>query len=165
MPAFVTVIFRHADFGACFIPAMCKPEDAQLYASRPGFRIWKASVNGSVINTLMLKELLTQSHTQIPLLDFQVTNITKSKNPYQFGHMLLFRDKELVTWNDSCLYVIHPETSSIVGLQNHIGMIKVVAVTDSEVFVLREGTDRNLIRIAEHPISRPTSQCKSIATM
>ncbi|XP_053393854.1 tectonin beta-propeller repeat-containing protein 2-like isoform X2 [Mercenaria mercenaria] len=145
------------NFGASFIPAMCKPEDAQLYASRPGFRIWKASINGSVLNTFMFKELLSQSHIEIPVLDFEVTNIIKSENPNQFGQLLLFRDKELVAWNDSCLYVLDPENSSVIGSQKHIGIVKYVAVTDCEIFVLREGTDRNLIRISDRPITRPTS--------
>ncbi|XP_060581801.1 tectonin beta-propeller repeat-containing protein 2-like [Ruditapes philippinarum] len=145
------------DFGACFIPAMCKPENAQLYASRPGFRIWKASVSGSVLHTYMFKELLNQSHYTIPIIDFKVTNIIKSQNPNQFCQMLLFRDKELVTWNDSCVYLIDPENSSVIGSQKHIGLVKNVAVTDCEIFVLRAGTDRNLIRISDRPITRPTS--------
>lgn len=139
---------------------MCKPEDAQLYASRPGFRIWKANVNGSVLNTFIFKELLSQHNSEIPLIDFHVTSISKSQNTNQFGQVLLFRDKELVTWNDSCLYVINPDSSAIVGVQRHLGMIKFVAVTDTEIFVLRDGTDRNLIRISDTPMTRPTSQCK-----
>lgn len=146
------------EFGACFIPAMCKPEDAQLFAARPGYRMWKASINGTVLQTYIFKDLIAQHQVEIPLLHFQVTNIEKYPSTNQFGPLHLFRDKMLVSWDSSCLYVINPEDTSIVGLQRHIGRIKYVAVSDGEIFVLRLGTDRNLIRISDRPISRPTSQ-------
>lgn len=141
---------------------MCKPEDAQLYAARPGFRIWKASISGSVLHTYMFKELLSQPHDTIPVIDFNVTNIIKSQNPNQFCQMQLFRGKELVTWNDSTLYLIDMENSAVIGSQRHIGLVKNVAVTDCEIFILREGTDRNLMRISDRPMSRPTSLCKFV---
>lgn len=133
-----------------------------LYSSRPGYRIWKALVNGSVQHTYMFKELLSQPHSEFTLLPYNVTNISKSLNSNQFGPLLLFQGKHIVTWNELCIYVLNPENSSIVGTQKHCGFIKSVAVTDTEIFILRQGTDRNLIRISDQPITRPTHQCKWI---
>lgn len=43
-------------FGACFIPGLCKQSDLTLYASRPGLRLWKADVHGTVQATFILKD-------------------------------------------------------------------------------------------------------------
>ncbi|KAL4238724.1 Propeller [Mactra antiquata] len=146
------------DFGACFIPAMCKPEDAMLYASRPGYRVWKASVNGSVQHTYMYKDLLLQEHHQFQLLPYNVTNINKSIHVNQFGPVLLYQDKFIVTWSDMCFYVLNPENSSIIGSQNHCGFIRSVVVTETEIFILRQGTDRNIIRLSNQSMTKPTHQ-------
>ena len=141
---------------------MCKVEDAQLYASRPGFRIWKASIQGTVSNTYMFKELLTQNHPDIEVMNYEVTRINRAHNTNQFGVLRLFRGGELVTWNDSCLYVINAETLTVVGSQRQVGFIRQVAVTETEVFVLREGTSRIRIRIARTPLNLPTHLSKYI---
>ncbi|KAH3859308.1 tectonin beta-propeller repeat-containing protein 2-like isoform X2 [Dreissena polymorpha] len=143
------------DFGACFVPAMCKVDDAHLYACRPGFRIWKASISGSVSNTYIFKDLLAATHPAISVLNFDVTSISKALNTSQFCQLILFQEKTLVTWNDSTLYVLDPDSLQVVGSQNRMGLIKCVAVTDSEIFVLRQGTNRNLIRIAAIPLEKP----------
>lgn len=135
---------------------MCKVEDAQLFASRPGYRVWKASINGSVLNTFMFKELLASDHPSIELLDFEITEIIPVQNGNHFGPIKLFRGEELVTWNEKCLFVINPENLKVLGSQKNIGFIKSVAVTETEIFVLRNGTDRHLVRIAEKPIVVPT---------
>lgn len=112
----------------------------------------------------MFKELLSADHPIMEVLDYDVTRINRAQNINQFGPLHLFRDGELVTWNDTCLYVINPEKLTIVGTQRQMGLIKCVSVTETEVFVLREGTDRNLVRIAEKPLTIPTqlSKCTTI---
>lgn len=140
------------DFGAVFIPAMCKPEDAQLYCSRPGFRIWKASIDGTVNNTFMFKDLLSQPHHQIPVSAFVVTSIEKGVPSTQFGPLRFFHGNYLVTWNQSCLYVLSPESSTVIGSQKYIGQIKSVVTTGKEIFVLRRNTNRDFIRISTEPL-------------
>ena len=148
------------NFGAVFIPAMCKPEDAQLYCARPGFRIWKASINGTVNNTFMFKDLLSQPHNQIPVGAFVVTSIEKGVPATQFGPLLLYMKNYLVTWNQSCLYVLDPENSMVVGSQKYIGKIQSVVATGNEIFVLRRNTNRELIRISTEPLPVTGSRSK-----
>ncbi|WAR18488.1 TCPR2-like protein [Mya arenaria] len=140
------------DYGGCFIPAMCKVEDAKLYATRPGLRVWKASISGTVVNTYIFKELLAAPHPQIPLLDFKVTNIVRPPTVSQFGPLLLFRDRDLVTWNETTLYVLNSDSLEVVASQTNMGLIRGVVVTEGEIFVLRHGTSRNVVRIAESPM-------------
>ena len=152
--------YRFGEFGAIFIPAMCKPEDAQLYCARPGFRLWKASINGTVNNTFMFKDLLYQPHFEVPVGAFVVTSLEKGVPASQFGPLLLFHGSYLVTWNQSCLYVLDPESTSIIGTQKHIGKIKSVVTTGNEIFVLRRNTNRDLIRIATEPLPEMGSKSK-----
>ena len=140
---------------------MCKPEDAQLYCARPGFRIWKASINGTVSNTIMFKDLLSQPHNQIPVGAFVVTSIEKGVPASQFGPLVLYMKNYLVTWNQSCLYVLDPENSMVVGSQKYIGKIQSVVATGNEIFVLRANTNRDLIRISTEPLPVTGSRSKS----
>ncbi|KAK3591291.1 hypothetical protein CHS0354_004340 [Potamilus streckersoni] len=134
--------------GACFIPGLCKPEDAQLYAARPGLRIWKAKMDGSVSSTLIFKDLLTQPHGEIQVLPFDMVDNSLNMPSQQFGPLLEFCGKLLVTWNETCLYIINPENISIIGTQRHMGTIRGVAVSREEIFVLRSNTNRNVVRLA-----------------
>ncbi|KAL3873059.1 hypothetical protein ACJMK2_036220 [Sinanodonta woodiana] len=134
--------------GACFIPGLCKPEDAQLYAARPGFRIWKANMDGSVSSTLIFKDLLSQPHAEIQVLPFDVMDNSLKTPSQQFGPLLQFCGKLLVTWNETCLYIVDPENTSIVGTQSHMGIIRGVSVSREEIFVLRSNTDRNVVMLA-----------------
>ncbi|XP_061173817.1 tectonin beta-propeller repeat-containing protein 2-like isoform X2 [Saccostrea echinata] len=137
-------------FGACFIPAMCKPEDAQLYACRPGARIWKADMNGTVSNTYLFKELLNSTHSEIQLL--YKNGIPSSRvSDHQFGPLLLYMEKYLVTWNETSLYVLSPEDNSVVGSQRALGAVVDVAVSEDEIFILRKNNERNLVRVAVYP--------------
>ena len=156
----IFLYFRIDKFGAVFIPAMCKPDDAQLYCSRPGFRIWKASIDGTVNNTFMFKDLLSQPHKELPVGAFVVTSIEKGVPATQFGPLLLLNKNLLVTWNESCLYVLNPESSSIVGTQKCIGKIKSVVTTGNEIFLLRRNTNRELIRISTDPLPQAGSKSK-----
>ena len=59
---------REGDFGACFhAPWSGKPP--MVYSARPGGRLWEADVEGTVLSTLRLKELITQPAT--PLMGYQ----------------------------------------------------------------------------------------------
>eukprot|EP00105_Crassostrea_gigas_P024491 XP_011444745.1 PREDICTED: tectonin beta-propeller repeat-containing protein 2 isoform X1 [Crassostrea gigas] len=138
-------------FGACFIPAMCKPEDAQLYACRPGARIWKADMNGLVSQTYLYKELLNSTHPEIQLLFKNGIPASRVSADHQFGPLSLYMEKYLVTWNDSSMYVLCPEDNSVVGSQRALGAVVDVAVTEDEIFILRKNNEKNLIRVALYP--------------
>ncbi|XP_078316066.1 tectonin beta-propeller repeat-containing protein 2-like isoform X2 [Crassostrea virginica] len=144
-------------FGACFIPAMCKPEDAQLYACRPGARIWKADMKGTVSNTYLFKELLNSVHQEIQLL-FKNGMPASRVSDHQFGPVRLYMEKYLVTWNDSSLYILSPEDNSVVGSQRALGAVVDVAITEDEIFILRKNNERNLIRVAVYPEKKGASE-------
>ncbi|KAJ8308928.1 hypothetical protein KUTeg_013802 [Tegillarca granosa] len=136
-------------FGGVFIPGLCKTEDAELYAVRPGMRIWQACVDGTVKATYLFKELINKPHPEILLL---YNDVSSSKTgDVQFGRLLLYMDKYLVTWNTSALFILSPSDNEVIGSQSNIGTIEDVAVTKDEIFVLRKNADRALIRIAENP--------------
>lgn len=44
-------------FGACFLPALCKQSDLQVFAARPGLRLWRSDIRGQVEDTRLLKPL------------------------------------------------------------------------------------------------------------
>ena len=139
---------------------MCKPDDAQLFASRPGFRIWRAGISGTVNNTYIYKELLSQPHPSIALIDFNVTNIETGQRSNQFGPIRLYGDGQLVTWNESSLYVLDVTRTALIGSQSHFGRIKAVVVSEDEIFVLRADTDRNVVRVAHKPLKMSSHKCK-----
>ena len=128
------------------------PEDAELYACRPGLRIWKSKMDGSVTSTYLFKELINNPHPTLELLPFN----RKSKMflpESQFGPLHLYKDKYVVTWSDSSLFILNTDNTSVIGGSFHVGPICHIAVTNDEIFVLRKDTDRNVIRIAERPES------------
>lgn len=50
-------------FGACFLPGLCKQSDLQVFAARPGLRLWRSDIRGQVEDTRLLKPLFnTQVH-------------------------------------------------------------------------------------------------------
>ncbi|XP_034721787.1 tectonin beta-propeller repeat-containing protein 2 [Etheostoma cragini] len=54
-------------FGACFLPALCKQSDLQVFAARPGLRLWRSDVRGQVEETRLLKPLFnTQGVRGLP---------------------------------------------------------------------------------------------------
>ena len=99
-------------------------------------------------------------HTEIQLLPFEITDIIKSEGLNQFGPIYLLNTRYLVTWNPSCLYVVDPDKTLLIGSQKHLGCIKSVVVTEDEIFVLRMGTNRHVIRIAFKPLPSSSSQSK-----
>ncbi|CAC5385613.1 TECPR2 [Mytilus coruscus] len=137
-------------FGAVFIPGLCKPEDAELYACRPGLRIWKSKMDGSVISTYLFKELINNPHPTLELLPFN-RKIRMFLPEAQFGPLSLYKEKYIVTWSDSSLFILNMDNTSVIGGTFHVGTIQNIAVTNDEIFILRKDTDRNVIRIAERP--------------
>ena len=55
---------REGHFGACFNQRW-PGKPPMVYSARPGGRLWEADVEGTVLSTLRLKELITQPATPI----------------------------------------------------------------------------------------------------
>lgn len=137
------------NFGACFIPGLCKTDDAKLYAARPGCRIWLSDIKGTVCNTHIFKDQISSGVREIPLLR-PGRNIAPNME-LQFGRLHVFREKQLVTFSQSTLFILDPAMNKVVASQSKLGGIVDVAVTGDEIFVLRRHTEDMVVRIAENP--------------
>lgn len=137
------------NFGACFIPRLCKTDDAKLYAVRPGCRVWLSDVKGVVCNTHIFKDELMSGVREIPLL--RPGRNTSTNTDLQFGRLHMYREKQLVTYNQSSLFILDPALNKVVTAVNRLGGIVDVAVLGGEIFVLRRHTEDAVIRIAEKP--------------
>lgn len=146
------------NYGACFIPGLCRPEDAQLYAARPGLRVWKAGVDGVVLNTNLFKDLLSQPHQDIPIIPYEGQTRTQLKSSdQQFGLLLLYQEKYLVTWSSSHLYLLNPDNNTVVASQARLGILVGIAVTKDDIFILRKNTSRNVVRLGLKPLAKQES--------
>lgn len=143
-------------YGAHFVPGLCKPSDATTYVSRPGWRLWHTNTEGTVLETIMFKDLISKEHPMIQLLPDTPPEIIPPPTELQLGHLLPFSDgRLLVSWSLSALVILQPfgpEGALIVGSNfGELGNLVSVAVTRHEIFVLRKGCERCLVRIATAP--------------
>ncbi len=137
------------EFGACFQSGLYRIQDAIVYASRPGLRIWKASTQGVVLATYMFKDLLNGSTPTIPLLKDSASKHPSGKiEEKNFGPLSVFDEDKLVTWHEGALYLINPNNGSFVGWKNNLGQILNVAVSKDEIFILRRGHARRVLRVS-----------------
>ena len=125
-------------------------EDAVLYAVRSGCRIWLSDVRGAVGNTHIFKDGISSGVREIPILRPSKSTVNPNAER-QFGRLLIYRDKQLVTYNTTTLFVLDPQMNQVVACQNQLGGIVGVAVHGNEVFVLRRHTEDAVIRIADDP--------------
>ncbi|XP_076314222.1 tectonin beta-propeller repeat-containing protein 2 isoform X2 [Tachypleus tridentatus] len=136
-------------FGACLSPLFPQKGHAVVFASRPGLRLWKANLEGMVIETIILKDVILKPFPQIQLLGVWNDLPHEKLTEFQFGPVVVFDQKFLLTWNTNALYVIDTITKSIVAGKQSFVSIKDVATFNDEIFVL-QGT-RHLMRIATKP--------------
>ena len=144
-------------------------EGAELFASRPGLRLWKASLQGVVSATYMFKDLLNEKTPLIPLLpDTMSEGRTSRIEEKNFGLVHVFSEDKLVTWQDCTLFVIDPEKGIILGWHGNLGNVREIAVAKDEIFVLRNSPGSIIFRLGlkrdaiyevgkENPISCATS--------
>jgi len=59
---------RDGAFGACF-NKMWDGKPPMIYTARPGGRLWEADIEGTVLSTLRLKDLVTSPAT--PIMGYQ----------------------------------------------------------------------------------------------
>ncbi|KAJ8289419.1 hypothetical protein GJAV_G00001090 [Gymnothorax javanicus] len=136
--------------GACFRTGLCKQSDLQVYAARPGLRLWRADVRGAVQETHVLKELFSQA---LPLFElFPRPGATGAYRPpeRQLGLLCCFlRDSWVLTWNEYSVYVLDCASQAIMGGMEGCGDIVSVSCTENEIFILKG--DRDIIRISTRP--------------
>uniref|UniRef100_A0A8C6RW71 Tectonin beta-propeller repeat containing 2 n=1 Tax=Nannospalax galili TaxID=1026970 RepID=A0A8C6RW71_NANGA len=139
-------------FGACFIPGLCKQSDLTLYASRPGLRLWKADVHGTVQATFILKDVFAGGITPFelyPRLEPSDGGSCSSPEKHLGLVTCFFREGWVLSWNEYSIYLLDTiNQATIAGLEGS-GDIVSVSCTENEIFFLKG--DRNIIRIASRP--------------
>ncbi|XP_034419187.1 tectonin beta-propeller repeat-containing protein 2-like [Cyclopterus lumpus] len=137
-------------FGACFLPALCKQSDLQVFAARPGLRLWRSDIRGQVEHTRQLKPLF---NTQIP--QFELFPRPGPIGAYcpedrQVGLLSCFlRDGWILSWNEYSIYVLDCLNEVVVGALESSGDIVSVSCCDNEIFILKG--DRDVIRLSNGP--------------
>uniref|UniRef100_A0A8D0GXF2 Tectonin beta-propeller repeat containing 2 n=1 Tax=Sphenodon punctatus TaxID=8508 RepID=A0A8D0GXF2_SPHPU len=139
-------------FGACFIPGLCKRSDLTLFAARPGFRLWKADVHGTVQATFILKDVLAagvKPFELYPRLELP------DKGSYSFPEKHLgliscfFQEGWVLSWNEYNVSLLDTINQAMIGSLEGPGDIVSVSCTDNEIFLLKG--DRDIIRISSRP--------------
>ena len=70
---------------------------------------------------------------------------------FQFGILSRFRSNEIVTWSSQALVVLDPVKNCVVAAHNGFSGTDGVAVTGSEIFLLRRHSDTRVIRLSDRP--------------
>uniref|UniRef100_A0A3P8RVN6 Tectonin beta-propeller repeat containing 2 n=1 Tax=Amphiprion percula TaxID=161767 RepID=A0A3P8RVN6_AMPPE len=137
-------------FGACFLPALCKQSDLQVFAARPGLRLWRSDIRGQVEDTRLLKPLF---NTQIPRFElFPRPAPIGAYRPAerQLGLLSCFlREGWILSWNEYSIYVLDCLNEVIIGALESSGDIVSVSCCENEIFVLKG--DRDIIRLSNSP--------------
>ncbi|XP_024424307.2 tectonin beta-propeller repeat-containing protein 2 isoform X2 [Desmodus rotundus] len=139
-------------FGACFIPGLCKQSDLTLYASRPGLRLWKADIHGTVQATFILKDAFAEGAKPFELYP-RLEPFDGGGSGVPEKHLGLvscfFQEGWVLSWNEYSIYLLDTvNQATIAGLEGS-GDIVSVSCTENEIFLLKG--DRNIIRIASRP--------------
>uniref|UniRef100_A0A8C9FWM9 Uncharacterized protein n=1 Tax=Pavo cristatus TaxID=9049 RepID=A0A8C9FWM9_PAVCR len=96
-------------FGACFIPGLCKQTDLTLFAARPGLRLWKSDVHGTVQATFILKDLFArgiQTFELYPRLEPPDRGSCSSPEKHLGLVSCFFREGWVLTWNEYSIYLL-----------------------------------------------------------
>ncbi|KAL1790712.1 tectonin beta-propeller repeat-containing protein 2 isoform X1 [Sigmodon hispidus] len=139
-------------FGACFIPGLCKQSDLTLYAARPGLRLWKADVHGTVQATFILKDVFAGGVTPFELYPrLEPSDGGSCSSPEKHLGLLscFFREGWVLSWNEYSIYLLDTINQATVAGLEGLGDIVSVSCTENEIFFLKG--DRNIIRISSRP--------------
>ena len=96
-------------FGACFIPVLCKQSDLTLYASRPGLRLWKADIHGTVQATFILKDVFAggvKPFELYPRLDSAARGGCSSPEKHLGLVSCFFQEGWVLSWNEYSIYLL-----------------------------------------------------------
>uniref|UniRef100_A0A673V4T0 Tectonin beta-propeller repeat containing 2 n=1 Tax=Suricata suricatta TaxID=37032 RepID=A0A673V4T0_SURSU len=139
-------------FGACFIPGLCKQSDLTLYASRPGLRLWKADIHGTVQATFILKDVFAggvKPFELYPRLESSSSGSCSLPEKHLGLVSCFFQEGWVLSWNEYSIYLLDTVNQApIAGLEGS-GDIVSVSCTENEIFFLKG--DRNIIRISSRP--------------
>jgi len=155
---FLSTRFRAGPFGATFQPGLLTPSEATLYAARPGLRLWKADINGSVQKTLIFANSATNWRTvfekYLSQSESETSIATVDLPTAQFGLLQFYSSGLLLSFTSSDVFIISPEAADwIEFVYSDVGNgILDVAINRDEIFVLRQPSEedaRPLIMLAQ----------------
>ncbi|XP_067411129.1 tectonin beta-propeller repeat-containing protein 2 isoform X2 [Emydura macquarii macquarii] len=139
-------------FGACFIPGLCKQSDLTLFASRPGLRLWKSDVHGTVQATFILKDVFAGGIKPFELYP-RLEESDKGSCSFPEKHLglisCLSQEGWVLSWNEYSIYLFDTINQAMIGGLEGSGDIVSVSCTDNEIFLLKG--DRDIIRISSRP--------------
>uniref|UniRef100_A0A672THB3 Tectonin beta-propeller repeat containing 2 n=1 Tax=Strigops habroptila TaxID=2489341 RepID=A0A672THB3_STRHB len=139
-------------FGACFIPGLCKQSDLTLFAARPGLRLWKSDVHGTVQATFLLKDVFAggiKAFELYPRLEPPDRGSYSSPEKHLGLVSCFFREGWVLTWNEYSIYLLDTVNQALIGGLEGYGDIVSVSCTNNEIFFLKG--DRDIIRISSRP--------------
>ncbi|XP_073466655.1 tectonin beta-propeller repeat-containing protein 2 [Aquarana catesbeiana] len=137
-------------YGACFIPGLCKQSDLTLFAARPGLRLWKADVQGSVQSTFILKDILSHGLESFELYPRAETTNQDSYKLCEkhLGLVSCFlHEGWALSWDEYSIYIIDTINQAVIGGLESAGDIVSVSCVNNEIFLLKG--DREIIRISD----------------
>ncbi|XP_077179849.1 tectonin beta-propeller repeat-containing protein 2 [Paroedura picta] len=138
--------------GACFIPGLCKQSDLTLFAARPGIRLWRSDVRGTVQATYILKDVFAAGMKPFELYPRMEP---ADKGSYSFPERQLgllccfFQEGWVLSWNEYSIYLLDTVNQALIGSLEGSGDIVSVSCTENEIFLLRG--DRDIIRLSSRP--------------
>jgi len=157
------MIHRLGTFGATFMPKKsgAVPMDMFIYSARPGLRLWKAEVDGTVLCTLAFSTptLQAASLKQTSVSDMLHRNGSESDD--QFGILWPFGSDLLLSYTDSMLLLLDPSENGRIVFSRQ-DSIADLAVNGDEVFILRKCSGDNsvpLVRLARQSIFARNAKC------
>ncbi|XP_061232220.1 tectonin beta-propeller repeat-containing protein 2 isoform X2 [Neopsephotus bourkii] len=139
-------------FGACFIPGLCKQSDLTLFAARPGLRLWKSDVHGTVQATFLLKDVFAggvKTFELYPRLEPPDRGSYSSPEKHLGLVSCFFQEGWVLTWNEYSIYLLDTVNQALIGGLEGYGDIVSVSCTKNEIFFLKG--DRDVIRISSRP--------------
>jgi len=128
---------REGEFGACLGTA--SDGSRQVFCARPGARVWQANPkNGKVKSTINLKEHFDRPSTPIVSTDSEPSEPAPSDGPmgYHFKQLLLAKDRYLLSWTPTMLFVIDTRKARLGGWYSDVQGIVDVTVVGDDVYVL-----------------------------
>ncbi|XP_038156812.1 tectonin beta-propeller repeat-containing protein 2 [Cyprinodon tularosa] len=141
---------RTGRFGACFLPALCKQSDLQVYTARPGLRLWRSNVRGEVEHTRLLRSFFEKQIPQFELFPRPGPMGAYRPADRQLGLLSCFlKEGWILSWNEYSIYVFDCLNEVIIGALESSGDIVSVSSCDNEIFILKG--DREIIRLSNNP--------------
>ena len=156
LSVFLTTIHRLGTFGATFIQkkSSIAPMDMLIYAARPGLRLWKAEVDGTVLCTLTFSKPTSQAASSKQSSAADMMHRHSLASDVQFGMLQQFGSDFLLSYSDSTLLLLDPSENGRVVFSRQESIAD-LSVNSDEIFILRNCSSNNavpLIRLAQRSI-------------